>query len=139
MRREEVEALFDDYAAAFGRGDVDRICGHWAFPAYFAARGKRAALDEAAFRANAEALCRFYAERGVAAARKRVAALAPLVGGLAFARTADRLLDAYGGTVAEWEHGYVLSETASGPRLVMAMPDGELDAWQRKGTPLGSW
>jgi hypothetical protein len=139
MRLEEVEAMFDDYAAAFGRGDVEGVCACWAFPAYFAARGKRAALDEAAFRANTEALCRYYAARGVAEARKRVVALEPLLGGLAFVRTADRLLDAAGGVVAEWEHGYLLSATADGPRLVMAMPDEELDAWERKGIPLGSW
>ena len=139
MTRGEVDVLFDDYAAAFGRGDVARICGHWAYPACFAARGRRAALDEAAFRANAETLCRFYAERGVAAARKEVLELQPLVGALAFVRTGDRLSGADGRTLAAWEHGYLLEATAEGLRIVMAMPEGELDAWEGLGTPLGSW
>ena len=139
MTQAEVQALFDDYAAAFARADVARICGHWAYPAYFCARGKRAALDEAAFRANAETLCRFYAAQGVAAAHKSVLAVDELAAGLAFVRTADRLTGADGGTIAEWRHGYLLSETADGLRIVMAMPEEELDAWQRRGTPLGSW
>lgn len=139
MTRAEAQALFDDYAAAFGRADVARICGHWAYPAYFCARGKRAALDEAAFRANAETLCRFYAAQGVAQAHKSVLAVEDLAADLAFVRTADRLTGADGGTIAEWEHGYLLSDTADGLRIVMAMPEAELDAWDRRGTPLGSW
>jgi len=135
----EVQALFDDYAAAFARADVARICGHWAYPAYFSARGKRAALDEAAFRANTETLCRFYAAQGVAAAAKSVLAVEELFTGLAFVRTADLLSGPDGETIAEWRHGYLLSETADGLRIVMAMPEQELDAWQRRGTPLGSW
>jgi len=131
--------LFDDYAEAFGRGDVARICGHWAYPAYFAARGRRTALDEPAFRANAEALCRFYTARGVAGAAKRVLALEPLIGGLAFVRTADCLSDPDGTELAGWEHGYLVGETAAGLRIVMAMPEEELDCWQRLGTPLGAW
>lgn len=139
MTQAEVQALFDDYAAAFARADVARICGHWAYPAFFSARGKRAALDEAAFRANAESLCRFYRAQGVAAAAKSVLAVEELAAGLAFVRTADRLTGADGGTIAEWRHGYLLSETADGLRIVMAMPGEELDAWDRRGTPLGSW
>ena len=139
MTHGEVQSLFDDYAAAFGRADVARICAHWAYPAYFSARGRRAALDEAAFRANAETLCRFYAAQGVAGAAKSVLAVDELFAGLAFVRTADRLTGADGGIIAEWRHGYLLSETAAGLRIVMAMPEEELDAWQRRGTPLGSW
>jgi hypothetical protein len=139
VTRAEVQALFDDYAAAFGPGDVGRICGEWAYPAFFSARGKRAALDEAAFRANTETLCRFYAAQGVAGAAKSVLAVEQLAAGLAFVRTADRLTGADGAMVAEWQHGYLLSDTADGLRIVMAMPEEELDAWQRRGTPLGSW
>lgn len=139
MTHAQVQALFDDYAEAFARADVARICRHWAYPAYFSARGKRAALDEAAFRANTGTLCRFYAAQGVAGAAKSVLAVDELVAGLAFVRTADRLTGADGAIVAEWRHGYLLSDTADGLRIVMAMPEEELDAWQRRGTPLGSW
>jgi hypothetical protein len=136
---EEIERYFDDYAEAFSRGDVDAVCALWAYPAFFVARGKRAALDEAAFRANTEAILAFYRARGMARAEKRVLAADTLFDGLWLARTADRLLDAEGLVIAQWEHTYLLSRTASGLRAVAAMPDGELDAWQARGTPLGSW
>jgi hypothetical protein len=59
--------------------------------------------------------------------------------GLAFVRTADKLTDGDDTVVAEWEHGYLVSETLNGLKVVAAMPDQELDAWERRGTPLGSW
>ena len=84
-------------------------------------------------------VCRGGAARGVAAAAKRVVALEPMIGGLAFVRTADLLSDRDGLELASWQHGYVLSETAAGIRIVMAMPEQELDCWQLLGTPLGAW
>jgi hypothetical protein len=136
---EEIAAFFEAYAEAFSRGDAEAVCALWAFPAFFAARGKRAALDEAAFRANTEALLAFYRAQGMARAEKRLLAAEPLFDGLWLARTGDRLLDAGGAIIAEWEHAYLLSRTDGGLRAVAAMPDAELDAWQARGTPLGSW
>ena len=136
---EEIARFFDSYAEAFSRGDAEAVAALWAFPAFFVARGKRAALDEAAFRANTEAILAFYRAQGVARAEKRLIGAEPLFDGLWLARTADRLVDAGGATIAEWEHAYLLSRTDSGLRAVAAMPDAELDAWTARGTPLGSW
>jgi hypothetical protein len=118
---EEIARFFDSYAEAFSRGDAEAVAALWAFPAFFVARGKRAALDEAAFRANTEAILAFYRAQGVARAEKRLIGAEPLFDGLWLARTADRLVD------------------AGGLRAVAAMPDAELDAWTARGTPLGSW
>ncbi|MDP9414027.1 MAG: hypothetical protein M3Q08_08020 [Pseudomonadota bacterium] len=139
MTLREVEALFHDYAAAFSSGDVDRVCSHWNYPAFFAARAKRAALSEDEFRKNTAALSDFYRNQGVVSATKAVLRVDEQFTGLAFVRTADKLTDSNGEIVAEWEHGYLVSETSEGLRVVAAMPDEELDAWQRRGTPLGSW
>ena len=136
---DEIARFFEDYAEAFGRGDADAICALWAFPAFFVARGKRAALDQAAFRANTEAILAFYRARGIKRAEKRALGAEALFDGLWLARSADRLLDAGGQAIAEWEHAYLLSRTDSGLRAVAAFPDGELDAWDARGTPLGSW
>lgn len=136
---DEMARLFDDYAAAFGRGDVDSVCAMWAYPAFVVARGRRSALDAEAFRANSEALVAFYRGQGVVRAEKRVLACEALFEGLRLVRTADRLSGADGREIAHWEHAYLVSDTADGPRLVAAMPDGELDAWTARGTPLGSW
>jgi hypothetical protein len=135
----DIARFFDDYAEAFSRGDAAAVCALWAFPAFFVARGKRVALDEAAFRANTEAILAFYREQGMARADKRLLSADALFEGLWLARTGDRLLDGAERTIAEWEHIYLLSRTDSGLRAVAAMPDGELDAWDARGTPLGSW
>lgn len=135
----EIEQFFDDYAAAFSSGDAGAVSALWAFPAFVVARGKRAALDVDVFRANSEALIAFYRAQGMTRADKRVLAAEPLFDGLWLVRTADRMTDSAGAEIASWEHLYLLSRTAEGLRAVAAMPDGELDSWQRRGTPLGSW
>jgi hypothetical protein len=135
----EAARFFAAYAEAFGRGDVDALCAMWAYPAYVAARGRRAALDAAGFRDNLVRLCAFYEAQGVASAEKRVVAEEALFPGLRLVRTADRLTGADGAEIAAWEHCYLLSDTSQGLRAVAAMPDGELDAWQARGTPMGSW
>jgi hypothetical protein len=136
---DEIARFFDGYAGTFSRGEVDAVCALWVYPAFFAARGKSAALDEAAFRANTEAILAFYRAQGMARAGKRLLSAEAPFDGLWLARTADRLVDAEGRTIAQWEHAYLLSRTDSGLRAVAAMPDGELDAWEARGTPLGSW
>ena len=135
----ELDRLFDAYADAFGRGDAEAVAALWAFPAFFAARGRSAALDEAAFRANAEALIAFYATAGVRRFEKRVIGAETLFEGLRLVRTADRATGADGRVIAAWEHLYLVSRTAAGLRVAAAFPDGELDAWDANGTPLGSW
>jgi ketosteroid isomerase-like protein len=136
---DEIARFFDAYAEAFSRGDVDAVCGLWAYPAFFVARGRRAALDAAAFRANTEAILAAYRRFGAVRAEKRLLAADALFDGLWLVRTADRMIDAMGAEVAAWEHRYLLSRTEDGLRAVCAMPDGELDAWAARGTPLGSW
>lgn len=139
MTAAEASAFFDRYADAFSRFDVDEICSLWAYPAYFAGRGKRAALDEAAFRANTESLCKFYRTQGVARAAKRVAEFKPLMATIAAVVTEDVLSDAAGAELATWRHGYLVSDTEQGPKVIAALPDAELDAWEQRGARLGSW
>ena len=135
----ELVRLFDAYADAFGRGDAKAVAALWAFPAFFAARGRSAALDEASFRANAEALIAFYSKVGVRHFEKRVIGAEMLFEGLRLVRTADRATGSGGRALAAWEHLYLVSRTAAGLRVAAAFPDAELDAWDANGTPLGSW
>lgn len=134
-----IAALFEAYAEAFSRGDSDAVTASWAFPAFFAARGKRAALDETAFRANCDALIRFYRAQGGVRAEKTVVSAEPLFEGLWLVRTGDRVRDRDGAAIAAWEHLYLVSRTETGLRVVAAFADAELDAWAARGTPLGSW
>jgi hypothetical protein len=139
MTMMDVEHFFTGYAKAFTDMDVDEVCARRSYPAFMAGRGKQAALDEAAFRQNTVALCDFYRAQGVARAEKQVLELVPLTETTATVRTADTLFDAHGDLVAAWEHVYLLTETPSGVRVAVALPDGELAAWRSRGTPLGRW
>jgi hypothetical protein len=133
----QIDDFFQGYAAAFSRFDVDEVCRLWAYPAYFAYGGQRAALDAHQFRANTEQLCRFYRAQGMARATKRVLDVHPLTETTASVRTADEILGAQGEIIVAWEHAYVLSETVDGIRVVAALPDAELEAWRAKGAVFG--
>jgi hypothetical protein len=139
VTRTQVEAFFDDYAEAFSRRDIDRICELWAYPAFMAARGKAASLDAAQFRSNTEKLCAFYAGRGLARAAKRVLEMHALTSAIAAIVTEDLLYNQHGGEIAKWRHGYLVSEGDAGLAVIAAFPEAELDAWQMQGARLGSW
>jgi len=99
--------------------------------------GRQAVLDRDQFHHNTLALCAFYRAQGLARAEKQVLELSRLTATTASVRTEDRLFDAAGGLIAEWEHVYLLSATADGIKVVAALPDNELHAWRELGTPLG--
>lgn len=134
----DFEAYFAAYVAAFNRRDAEAVAALWAFPATIVARGRSACFDQEAFRSNTEALCAFYERREVAAAHKWVIGAEALFPGLWLVRTADRMTDEAGAEIVRWEHVYLIAETEAGPRALVAMADGEVEAWEARGTPLGS-
>jgi hypothetical protein len=137
MTAAQVDAFFQDYAAAFSRLDVDCICELWDYPAFFSYEGRQDGLDSEGFRANTVSLCDFYRRQGLARAEKQVLELSRLTPTTAAARTLDRLYDAHSALIAEWEHVYLLSDTPAGIKVCAALPDNELAAWRARGTPLG--
>jgi hypothetical protein len=137
MTAAQVHSLFKDYADAFSDRAIDRIAGLWSYPAFLSFEGRQVAFDRETFHDNLVRLCGFYAAQGVARAHKEVLEFHHLTATTASVRTADTLYDADGRLVAEWEHAYVLSETAEGIKVAAAMPDDELRAWRDRGTPLG--
>jgi hypothetical protein len=137
MTAAQVDAFFQGYAAAFSREDVDEICALWDYPASMSYEGRQAVLDKDQFRQNTFGVCAFCRARGLIRAEKQVLELARLTPTTASVRTEDRLYNAAGDLIAEWEHVYLLSETADGIRAVAALPDNELRAWREHGTPLG--
>ena len=137
MTAAQVDAFFQGYADAFSREAVDEICGLWDYPAFMSYDGRQAVLDREQFRRNTVGLCAFYRARGLARAEKSVLELARLTPTTASVRTHDRLYDAAGALITEWEHVYLLSQTAHGLKAVVALPDNELRAWRALGTPMG--
>jgi hypothetical protein len=135
----DFDNLFQSYARAFARFDAAAVAEHWAFPAFFCARGKRASLDQEGFRANVEAVIAFYHRQGATEVEAELVRVEPLFEGLDLVAVQYRLAKAAGEEIAAWEHLYLASETEEGLRLVAAFADGELDAWEARGTPLGDW
>lgn len=128
--------FFEGYVQAFVGNDIDGICGRWGYPAFLAFEGKQVSLDPEAFRRNAVRLCAFYAAQGMARADKEIIGFVPLTESTAAVRTKDRLYDAGGALIVEWEHAYLMSSTPTGIKVAAALPDGERRAWQERGTPL---
>jgi hypothetical protein len=124
MTRAQVETFFDNYATAFSRAEIDRICELWLYPAFMAGRGKTAALDAQQFRDNTAALCAFHAKQGLARATKRVLEFNELTRTTASVTTEDRLYDAAGAEIANWRHAYLLSECDGDLRVIAALPNG---------------
>jgi hypothetical protein len=136
MTAVQVHDFFDGYVRAFVDRDIDGICARWNYPAFLAFEGRQVALDREAFHRNVVRLCAFYAAQGMARAEKDVVGVVPLTETTAAVRTRDRLFDAAGGLMAEWEHAYLMSDTADGIKVAAALPDGEHRAWRERGTPL---
>jgi len=137
MTAAQVDAFFQNYAAAFSREDVNEICALWDYPAFMSYDGRQAVLDRDQFRQNTVALCAFYRARDLARAEKQVLEIARLTPTTASVRTEDRLYNSGGALIADWEHVYLLSDTPNGIKAVVALPDNELRAWRDLGTPLG--
>ena len=133
MTAPQVNALFQDYIAAFVANDIDRICALWDYPAVLTWNGRQQVFESKAFRQNAVRLCRFYADQGMVRAEKDLLDLVPLTATVAAARTADRMYRADGSLLAAWQHAYLLSESPRGIRIVVAMPDDETRAWRELG------
>ena len=139
MTPKSIEDFFEKYAAAFSQGDVEKISGLWKLPAFISARDQSAYLTDAqAFRKNTEALIAFYAEQGLARARKTVVSIDELCEDLAVVTTWDECFDASDHIITQWRHAYLVRETSAGIRAIAAVADSELNAWSARGTPLCS-
>jgi hypothetical protein len=140
MSRTEAKAFFDAYADCFTRGDVEGVMDRWLLPAFISGSGGKSGsfADRDQFSANTRKLCEFYAAQGVMRAEKTVLNVQELFDDVALVRTGDRLSDENDATVAEWEHVYMLRRGDSEWKVFLAVADGELDAWNAHGTPLGS-
>ena len=136
MTAVEVDDFFVGYVQAFVSGDIDGICARWDYPALLVFEGRQVSLDSESFRRNAARLCAFYVTQGMARAEKSVIGFVRLTETTAAVRTSDRLYDAAGMLIAEWEHAYLMSDTPTGLKAAAALPDGEHRAWRQRGTPL---
>lgn len=140
MSSAEAKAFFEAYADCFTRGDSAGVLAHWALPAFISGCGNRSGVFTEAddFVANTQKLCEFYSGQGVARADKTILGVQSPYEDVALVRTSDRLSGEDGKMIAKWEHFYMLRRHDVGWRIFLAVADGELAAWEARGTPLGS-
>lgn len=137
-RIEEAVSFFRSYAEAFERSDIEALRRLWTFPALILTPAGSSALEEAAFRDNGQKLMEFYKTQGVARVDEHVVSAHSLFVDAMEARLTYRLYDAKGAEIVGWEHIYILRRTKDGWRAAMALSDGEIEAWMRRGTPLAA-
>jgi hypothetical protein len=133
----EAQAFFDRYADCFSARDVAGLGDMWSFPAFISGPRSGGFAERESFDANTAALCDFYVAQGSVKAEKRVIDVRQEYDNAAMVRTADRLSDAAGETIAAWEHLYLLRRQTEGWRVQAAVADAEVAAWAARGTPLG--
>ena len=71
-------------------------------------------------------------------AEKNLLTVNALYPGIVIVRTEDTLFDKDDVLITSWEHVYLLRQTGARWRAIAAIADGEIEAWEKRGTPLGS-
>ena len=133
------EAFCESYVAAFDAFDAAAISAHWQFPALILSHGRQIVFSDAdRFLKNTDGLIAFYKREGVHKVVRNVEQVMAVGNGTFAMRVHDRMYNSSGQKLVEWSAGYLLSETETGLKAVVADASGELQAWENRGTPLGS-
>ena len=136
--RAELEAWCLSYVTAFSGYDAAGIAAHWTFPALIVSSGRSLTFKSAEhFNKNTGALLEFYRVHRVDKAVRKVVDVMPMNSETAAMTVADQMLDPEGHVIVGWQAAYVLQRINDDWRAVMALADGEVDAWAARGTPLG--
>lgn len=135
----EIQAWCDSYIAAFEVSDIFATGEHWAFPAMIMAGDNQVIMKDAvAFNKNTSGLTAFYERQKVQSIKRTVLSCQLLGDDTASMRVHDVMSSGDGEKIVEWVSAYVLRRTDRGWRAIFADASGEIDAWQARGTPLGS-
>ncbi len=137
--RHELSLWCQSYVTAFSAYDAPAISAHWRFPALIV-QGERVLTFKSSehFNMNTDALLGFYKTQNVASAKRTLLDCLSMGPDTASMTVADRMLTPEGIVIVEWKAAYVLSRLSDGWKAVMAVADGEVNAWAARGTPLGS-
>lgn len=133
----EISTFLSHYAACFGALDIDRICDHWILPATISVGGTTTVFETRdALADNIAQLGAFYKRQGLSRAYVKVTAHSLPRPDCAFVTTRYALHGANGTPLVGWDHHYVLRRTMTDWKFVFAIADGEIEAWQERGTPI---
>ena len=134
----EVDAWCQSYVTAFSAYAAPAIGAHWQFPALILRSGRSIPFNsQEQFDANTGALLQFYRAQGVACAKRKLIDCFGVSQDTAAMRVSDEMVTGQGALIVFWEAAYVLNRVNGIWKAVLAVADGELDAWTARGTPLG--
>ena len=136
--KSELEAWCQSYVTAFSNYDAPGISSHWTFPALIVSSGRSLTFKSAEhFDQNTSALLGFYKTQDVYRAVRSMIDYLPMNPETVSMTVADQMLTKDGAVIVEWQAAYVLQVIDGKWRAVMALADGEVAAWEKRGTPLG--
>ncbi|MEM9179196.1 MAG: hypothetical protein AAGA89_05770 [Pseudomonadota bacterium] len=134
----ELEAWCQSYVGAFADYDAAKISAHWTFPAVTTQAGRSFAFKSAEhFTSNTSHLLNFYRAQAVAQVERRLVSCQYLHDDAASMIVSDVMFTEDGTEIASWQAAYVLQRVDGAWKAVMAVADGETEAWAARGTPLG--
>ena len=126
------------YVAAFNDGEAEAIAAHWAFPALTTQAGRSYSFKSAEhFAKNTDRLLGFYRAQTVDRVKRALVDCHLLHQSTAAMTVSDVMYDAVGNALVRWQAAYVLHRVNGAWKAVMAVADGETEAWAARGTPLG--
>lgn len=137
--RQQLEAWCQSYVAAFVAYDPEAIAAHWSFPALTTQAGRSFAFKSSEhFAKNTGFLLGFYRDQDVAKVERSVTECHMLHRDAVSMIVSDTMYLSDGTSIARWQAAYVLQRVDGAWKAVMAVADGETEAWAARGTPLGS-
>ena len=118
--------------------DAEAIAAHWTFPALTTQAGRSFTFQSAEhFAKNTTRLLGFYRDQNVARVTRKLISHQVMHADAVSMCVADEMVDADGTLIASWQAAYVLQRVDGVWKAVMAVADGETEAWAARGTPLG--
>ena len=134
----ELQAWCQSYVAAFVAFDAAKISAHWTFPALTTQAGRSFGFKSAEhFTGNTSHLLDFYRAQAVARVERALVSCQYLHNDAASMIVSDIMFAEDGTEIASWQAAYVLQRIDGAWKAVMAVADGETEAWAARGTPLG--
>jgi|GEM_PF-1029954 len=133
----ELSAWCQSYVDAFNTEDASAIAAHWTFPALSTQAGRSFTFkSEEHFAKNTEILLGFYQAQSVHRVERALVSAQRLHRDTASMIVSDVMYTADGQEIAHWQAAYVLQRVDGTWKAVMAVADGETEAWAARGTPL---
>ena len=134
----ELPAWCKSYVRAFADYDAAKISAHWTFPAVTTQAGRSFAFKSTEhFTGTTSHLLDFYRAQSVAQVERRLVSCQYLHKDAASMIVSDAMFTEDGTEIANWQAAYVLQRVDGVWKAVMAVADGETEAWAARGTPLG--